>query len=87
VTIPTARATQSFEAFLAHNAGVFDNIIDDYRRQYKSIRVHFRADAIFVRQSEDGQQQRVPAYFSTSVYDVDDTQNVCLQSVAADLSS
>jgi len=86
VTIPTTQATQSFEAFLTHNVGVINDIIDDYRRQYRSIRVHFRADAIFVRHAEDGQQQRIPAYFSTPVYDVDDTQNICLQSVAADLS-
>jgi len=51
------------------------------------MRVHFRADAIFVRQTEDGQQQRVAAYFSTPVYDVDDTQNICLETVAADHSS
>jgi len=60
VTIPTARATQSLEAFLNYNDGVINNIIDDYRRQYRSIRVHFRADAIFVRHTEDGQQQRIP---------------------------
>jgi len=87
VTIPTSRATQSFDSFLSHNAGVINNIIDDYRRQYRSIRVHFRADAILVRYTEDDQQQRVPAYFSTSVYDVDDTQNICLETVAADLST
>ena len=86
VTFPTARATQSFDSFLSHNNGVINNIIDDYRRQYRSIRVHFRADAIFVRQTEDDQQQRIPAYFSTPVYDVDDTQNICLDTVAADLS-
>ena len=31
-------------------------------------------------------QQPVPAYFSTPVYDVDDTQNICLDTVAADVS-
>ena len=29
----------------------------------------------------------MPAYFSTPVYDVDDTQNLDLQAVAADLTS
>ena len=38
VAIPTARATHSFDSFLSHNAGVISNIIDDYRRQYRSIR-------------------------------------------------
>jgi len=32
VTIPTARATQSLETFLAHNAGVINDIVDDYQR-------------------------------------------------------
>ena len=51
VTIPTARATESFDSFLTHNGGVTNDMVDDYRRQYRSIRVHFRADAIFVRQT------------------------------------
>jgi len=29
VTIPTARATGSFEAFITHNAGVINDIVDD----------------------------------------------------------
>jgi len=61
VTILTVRATQSFAAFVTHDAGVINNIIDDNRCQYRSIRVHCRGN-IFVRHAEDGQQQRVCAY-------------------------
>ena len=53
----------------------------------RSIRVHIRADAIFVRDLDDGQQMRVAAYFTSSVYDVDETQSIDLQSVADDLSN
>ena len=44
----------------------------------RSIRIVVRADAIFVR---------IPAYFATPVYDVDDTQDLDLQAVTADLTS
>ena len=30
--------------------------------------------------------QRIPAYFSTSIFDIDPTQNLDLQSIATDLS-
>ena len=52
----------------------------------RSVRVHIRADTIFVRELEDdGQPTRVAAYFTSNVYDVDETQPINLQSVTADL--
>ena len=35
VTIPTARSTQSFDAYIRDNDAVISNILDDYRRQYR----------------------------------------------------
>jgi len=63
-----------------------DDVIPDYQRQYGSIRVHVRVDAIFTSDVEEG-QQRVAAYFSTRVHDVDTTQQLDLQRVACDLSA
>jgi len=60
--------------------------IGDYQRQYGSICVHVRVDAIFTRDVEEG-QQRVVAYFSTRVNDVDPTQQLDLQRVASDFSA
>jgi len=60
--------------------------ISDYQRQYGSIRVHVRVDAIFTRDVEEG-QQRVAAYFSTRAHDVDHTQQLDLQRVASNLSA
>ena len=86
VTIPTDRGTESFDAFVSRNGSVIDDIVDDYRRRYGSIRVQIRTDNIFVRDAENG-QQRIPAYFATHIYDVDPSQDLDLQSVAADLSA
>ena len=41
----------------------------------RSIRVNVRADTVFVRDLDDGQQIRVAAYFTSNVYDVDETVN------------
>ena len=61
--------TQSFDAYVASNAGVMDAVIGDYQRQYGSICVRVRADTIFTRDVVQG-QQRVAAYLSTRVHDV-----------------
>jgi len=50
----------------------------------KSIRVHVRADVMFTRDAEDG-EQRIPTYFSSRVFDVDDTQRQVLDDLVADL--
>jgi len=85
VNIPTARGTESFDSFVTTNSGLINALVEDYRRNYGSIRVHVRVDAIFTREVEDG-RQRIPAYFSTAVQDIDCAQQLDLQSVAADLS-
>jgi len=69
VFIQIVRSTQSFDAYVASNAGVMDAVIGDYQRQYGSICVRVRADTIFTRDVVQG-QQRVAAYFSTRVHDV-----------------
>ena len=51
----------------------------------RSIRVQIRVDTILVRDVPEG-RQRIAAYFHTSIYDVDDTQHLNLQKVAAHLS-
>ena len=51
----------------------------------RSMRVQIRVDAILVRDVLEG-RQRIVAYFHTAVYDVDDTQDLDLQQVAAHLS-
>jgi len=84
--MPTERGTQSFDAFVASNARVMEAVIGDYQRRYGSIRVHARVDAIFTREVEE-RQQRVAAYFTTGVHDVDPTQQFDLQRVADDLSA
>ena len=86
VNIPTARGTESFDSFVASNSGVINAFVEDYRRQYGSIRIHVRADAIFTREMESG-IQRIPAYFSSAIQDIDSTQQIDLQRVAADLSA
>jgi len=45
-----------------------------------------RVDAIFTRQTEHG-HQRVPAYFSTEVQDIDETQQLDLQAITTDLTT
>ena len=50
-----------------------------------SIRVQIRAHTILVCDVPEG-QQRMLVYFSTAIYDVDDTQHLDLQKVAAHLS-
>ena len=79
--IRTVCGTQSFDAFVASNAGVMDVVIGDYQCQYGSIRVNVRVDAIFTRDVKEG-QQHVAAYFSTRVHNVDPTQQLDLQRVA-----
>jgi len=86
VNIPTACGTESFGSFVTTNSGVINAFVEDYRRNYCSIRAHVRVDAIFTREVEDG-IQRIPADFSTPVYDIDCVQQLDLQSVAADLSA
>ena len=51
----------------------------------RSIRVQIRVDTILVRDVPEG-QQKIPGYFATPIYDVDDTQHIDLQQVAANLS-
>lgn len=48
--------------------------------------MHVRVDAIIVRDVEDD-QHRIPAYFNTRIHDVDPTQHLELQAVAADQSA
>ena len=82
--VRTVRDTQSFDAFIASNFGVMDAVIGDYQRQYDSICVHVRVDAILTRDVNKG-HQRVAAYFSTRVHDVDRTQLLDLQRVTSNL--
>jgi len=49
--------------------------------------LHVRVDAIFTRDVGEGLLQRILAFFSTPVYDIDCTQQLDLQSVAGDLSA
>jgi len=87
ISIPTARGTESFDSFVTTNSGVIQAFVQDYRRNYGSVRLHVRVDAIFTRDVGEGLLQRIPAFFSTPVYDIDCTQQLDLQSVAADLSA
>ena len=45
-----------------------------------------RTDAVFTR-GEDENEQRVPAYFSSAVFDVDESQQLNLDDIVADLDS
>jgi len=54
---------------------------------FRSIRVHVRADTTFTRNTDDDQQQRVAAYFSTPVQDLNSTNPMDLDDIAANLSS
>jgi len=85
ISIPTARGTESFDSFVTTNSGVIHAFVDNYQRNYGSVHLHVRVDAIFTREVEDGLLQRIPAFFSTPVYDIDCTQQLDLQSVAADM--
>ena len=87
VNIPTARGTESFDSFVVTNSRVIQAFVEDYRRQYGTIRVHARVDAVFTRQIEGGLLQRIPAFFSSAVQDVDSTQQIDLAAVACDLSA
>jgi len=49
------------------------------------MRVQIRVDTILVRDVPEG-QQRIPAYFSRPINDMDDSQHPYLQEVAAHLS-
>jgi len=51
----------------------------------RSIWIQIRVDTILVRDVPEG-QQRIPGYFSTPIYDVDDSQHLDLQQVASHLS-
>jgi len=86
VSLPTVHGVQSFDAFVTSNSGLINAFVEDYQRNYGSVRLHVRVDAIFTRDVEDG-QQRIPAYFSTRVHDVDPTQQFDLHSVDTDLSA
>jgi len=59
-----------------------------YRRlcAYRSIRVHVRTDAVFTR-GEDENEQHVPAYFTSAVFDIDDSRQLNLDDIVADLDS
>jgi len=52
----------------------------------RSIRVHVTTDAVFTR-AESENEQRVPAYFKSAVFDVDDSQQLNLDDIVADLNS
>ena len=82
VNIPTARGTESFDSFVVTNSGVIHAFVEDYRRNYGSIRVHVRVDAIFTREVED-EVQRIPAFFLLPF----EISMVRSSSVAADLSA
>ena len=86
INIPTARGTESFDSFVVTNSGVIQAFVEDYRRQYGSIRIHVRVDAIFTREVESG-IQRITAFFSSAVQEVECTQDLDLPSVACDLSA
>jgi len=45
------------------NSGVIQAFVEDYRRNYGSIRLHVRVDAIFTRDVGEGLLQRIPAFF------------------------
>jgi len=59
-----------------------------YRRlcAYRSIRVHVTTNAEFTR-GENENEQRVPAYFTSAVFDADDSQQINLYDIVADLDS
>ena len=87
ISIPTARGTESFDSFVVTNSGVINAFVEDYRRKYGSIRIHVRVDAVFTREVEGSLLQRIPAFFSSAVQDVDSTQQIDLAAVACDLSA
>ena len=51
----------------------------------RSVRVHVRADTIFIR-GEDEMEQRVGAYFGSRVFDIDGVQQLDLNDLISDLS-
>ena len=63
ISILTARGTESFDSFVTMNSGVIQAFVEDYRRNYGSIRLHVRVDAIFTRDVGEGLLQRIPAFF------------------------
>jgi len=63
ITIPTVRDVQSFDAFVTSNSGVIQAFVEDYRRNYGSVRLHVRVDAIFTREVEGGQLQEFRPFF------------------------
>ena len=63
ISIPTARGTESFDSFVTTNSGVIQAFVQDYRRNYGSVRLHVRVDAIFTRDVGEGLLQRIPAFF------------------------
>jgi len=63
INIPTVRNVQSFDAFVTSNSGVIQAFVEDYQRNYGSVRLHVRVDAIFTREVEGGLLQRIPTFF------------------------
>jgi len=86
INIPTLRDVQSFDTFVTSNSGVIQAFVEDYRRNYGSVRLHVRVDAIFTREVE-ADSYKNSGLFSSAVQDIDCTQQLNLQSVAADLSA
>ena len=66
VNIPTARDRESFDSLVTSNSGLVNAFVEDYQRNYGSVRLYVPVDAIFTREVEDG-RQRIEAYFSTAV--------------------
>ena len=52
---------------------------------YRSILVHARTDASFVRETGDGRLMRVPAYFATLPVVVNDAQDYNIDTLQANL--
>ena len=63
VNITTAHGTESFDSFVVTNSGLIQAFVEDYQRNYGSVRLHVRVDAIFARDVGEGLLQRIPAFF------------------------
>jgi len=63
ISILIVRGTESFDSFVTMNSGVIQAFVEDYRRNYGSIRLHVRVDAIVTRDVGEGLLQRIPAFF------------------------
>ena len=60
---PRAVQSRLIDNFVTMNSGVIQAFVEDYRRNYGSIRLHVRVDAIFTRDVGEGLLQRIPAFF------------------------